>query len=120
MISQHDPKAIYCGGNVLFKSPDRGDNWTTASPDLTTGIDRKTLANMGKAPDKGTLSRIHGVQQYPSITTDSESPLNAQALWVGTEDGVPYVTTGGGGGARPGNSRRMTIDEQRSYAGFAG
>ncbi len=27
MISPHDPKTIYYGGNHLFKSTDRGDTW---------------------------------------------------------------------------------------------
>ena len=37
MISPHDPKTIYYGGNHLFKSTDRGDTWKRLGEDLTTG-----------------------------------------------------------------------------------
>lgn len=96
VISAHDPKTIYYGGNFLFKSTDRGDTWTKVSPDLTTGVDRNTLPIMGKVPDKDTPSRHDGVQHYPCITTISESPLNAAVLWVGTDDGNLQVTRDGG------------------------
>ena len=93
VISAFDPKTIYIGGNFLFKSPNRGDSWTkVGTADLTTGVDRNKLEIMGKAPDKNTRSRHDGVQQYPTITTVSESPLNRNVLWVGTDDGNLQVT----------------------------
>ncbi len=96
VISAHDPKTIYYGGNFLFKSPDRGDSWTKASPDLTTGVDRNKLPIMGKVPDRDTLSRHDGVQHFPCITTISESPRSPQVIWVGTDDGNLQVTRDGG------------------------
>ena len=95
-ISAHDHKTIYYGGNYLFKSTDRGDSWTRLGGDLTTGVDRNKLAIFGKVPDKNTLSRHDGVQDYPTITTISESPLAADVLWVGTDDGNVEVTRDGG------------------------
>ena len=95
-ISAGDHKTIYYGGNYLFKSSDRGDSWTRISGDLTTGVDRNKLAILGKTPDKKTLSRHDGVQDYPTITTLSESPLSANMLWVGTDDGNVQVTRDGG------------------------
>jgi len=38
-------------------------------------VDRNKLQIFGKTPDKSTLSRHDGVQEYPTITTFSESPL---------------------------------------------
>nr|MCU0619478.1 glycosyl hydrolase [Gemmatimonadaceae bacterium] len=35
LVSRHDEKTIYHGGNVLFRSTDRGQSWTPVSPDLT-------------------------------------------------------------------------------------
>jgi photosystem II stability/assembly factor-like uncharacterized protein len=96
VISPHDPKTIYYGGNFLFKSTDRGDNWTKASPDLTSAVDRKTLQIMGKVPDRDTLSRNDGVQQYPCITSISESALSPKVIWVGTDDGNLQMTRDGG------------------------
>jgi photosystem II stability/assembly factor-like uncharacterized protein len=95
LISAFDSKTIYYGGNFLFKSADRGDNWVKVSPDLTTNVDRNTLPIMGKVPDRNTRSRHDGVQQYPAITTVSESPLNKNVLWAGTDDGNLQVTRDG-------------------------
>ncbi|MBI3668732.1 MAG: hypothetical protein HY237_02975, partial [Acidobacteria bacterium] len=96
VISAHDPKTIYYGGNFLFKSTDRGDTWARLSSDLTTGVDRSTLPIFGKPPDKDTLSRNDGIQHYPCITTVSESLLTSSVLWVGSDDGNLQVTRDGG------------------------
>jgi photosystem II stability/assembly factor-like uncharacterized protein len=96
VISSHDPKTIYYGGNDLFMSHDRGDGWTRLGPDLTTGQDRGKLPIMGKVRDKYTLSRDDGVEHWPCITTVSESPLNKDLLWAGTDDGNLQVTRDGG------------------------
>jgi photosystem II stability/assembly factor-like uncharacterized protein len=95
-VSSHDHKTIYYGGNYLFKSTDRGDSWTRLGGDLTTGADRNKLQVFGKTPDKNTLSRHDGVEEYPTITTLNESPLTADVLWVGTDDGNLQVTRDGG------------------------
>jgi photosystem II stability/assembly factor-like uncharacterized protein len=96
VISAHDPKTIYYAGNYLFRSPDRGDSWTRLGPDLTNGQERDKLPIMGKVPDRYTLSRHDGVQQWPAITTISESVLNKDVLWAGTDDGNLQVTRDGG------------------------
>ncbi len=96
VISAHNPKTIYYGGNFLFKSNDRGDTWTKLGGDLTTGVDRGKLAILGKVADKDTLSRNDGVQEFPTITTISESPLTTAVLWVGTDDGNLQVTRDAG------------------------
>ncbi len=96
VISSHDPKTLYYGGNFLFKSTDRGDTWTKLGGDLTTGVDRNSLEIFGKKPGKDTLSRNDGVVWYPTITTVSESPVSASVLWVGTDDGNLQVTRDGG------------------------
>ncbi len=64
----------------MFKSTDRGDYWTRLGGDLTTGADRNKLQIFGKVPDKNTLSRHDGVEEYPTITTLSESPVKANVL----------------------------------------
>ncbi len=95
-VSAHDHKVLYYGGNYLFKSADHGDSWTRLGGDLTTGADRNKLPIFGKTPDKSTLSRHDGVEEYPTITTLSESPLTANVLWVGTDDGNVQVSRDGG------------------------
>ncbi len=96
VVSAHDPKTIYYGGNFIFKSVDRGDGWARISPDLTTGADRNTLPIMGRVPDRQTRSRHDGVANWPAITTLSESPRSPDILWAGTDDGCLQVTRDGG------------------------
>ena len=95
-VSAHEHTTIYYAGNYLFKSTDRGDTWTRLGNDLTTGVDRNKLQISGKTPDKTTLSRHDGVEEYPAITTFSESPLTSNVLWAGTDDGNLQVTRDAG------------------------
>ncbi|MEO7660541.1 MAG: hypothetical protein ABIV48_13080, partial [Pyrinomonadaceae bacterium] len=95
VISTYDSNTIYYGGNFLFKSTTRGDGWTKISPELTTSADRNTMLVMGKVPDKNTRSRHDGVQQFPAISTISESPVNRNVIWAGTDDGNVQVTRDG-------------------------
>jgi photosystem II stability/assembly factor-like uncharacterized protein len=95
-VSVHEHTTIYYGGNYLFKSTDRGDTWTRLGVDLTTGADRNKLQIFGKTPDKTTLSRHDGVEEYPTITTISESPLTSNVLWAGTDDGNLQITRDAG------------------------
>jgi photosystem II stability/assembly factor-like uncharacterized protein len=91
LISPHNPKKIFFGGNRLFISRDRGDNWE-ATPDLTTQTDRDKLPIMGVLPGADTLSRNDGVSHYGTITTISESPLREGVLYAGTDDGLIQVS----------------------------
>ncbi|HYL72910.1 MAG TPA: hypothetical protein VEU96_01840 [Bryobacteraceae bacterium] len=96
MISKYDRKTLYYGGNFVFKSTDQGDNWTRISPDLTSGVNRKTLSIMGrKVEDRTMLSRNDGVAAFPTITTLSESPTRAGILWAGTDDGNLHISRDG-------------------------
>jgi len=95
LISPHDSKTIYYGGNKLFKSKDRGETWE-ASVDLTTQQDREKLPLMGVLPDRKTLSRHDGITYFGDITTISESPIKEGLLYAGTDDGNLQVSRDGG------------------------
>lgn len=95
LISPHDPKTIYYGGNKLFISIDRGETWE-ATVDLTMQQDRKKLSLMGVIPSKDSLSRHDGIAFFGDITTISESSLKQGLLYVGTDDGNLQVSQDGG------------------------
>lgn len=95
VISTHDAKRIYLGGNRVFTSPNRGDTWT-ASGDLTRAEDRDKLPIMGVLPSPDMLSRQDGVSAWGTITTLAESRVTAGLLWAGTDDGVVTMTRDGG------------------------
>jgi photosystem II stability/assembly factor-like uncharacterized protein len=79
LISHHNPEIIYFGGNRLFKSFDRGDNWRVYSPDLTTN----------------DATKIAGNVPHCTITTVSESRLDPGLVLVGTDDGNVQLTQDG-------------------------
>ncbi|HJT15813.1 MAG TPA: hypothetical protein VJ853_00420 [Thermoanaerobaculia bacterium] len=96
VISKYDSNTIYYGGNYLFKSTNRGDDWVRLGPDLTNNEDRYKIPIMGRVVDKYTMSGNDGVENWPCSTTVSESPVNKDVLWVGTDDGNLQVTRDGG------------------------
>jgi photosystem II stability/assembly factor-like uncharacterized protein len=95
VLSPHDPKTIYYGGNRLFGSSDRGDTWTLVTPDLTSAQARDELPIFGKT-SKDFLSRNDGVVHWGTITTIAESPVQRGVLWVGTDDGNLQLSRDGG------------------------
>lgn len=95
VISPHNPRVIYTGGDRFFKSLDRGDTWT-ATADLTKHIDRNTLPIMG-VPGKDPMASKHdGYTNYGYIVTLAESAKLPGVIWIGTDDGNVQVSRDGG------------------------
>ena len=95
ILSPHNSRTIYLGGDRLFRSYDRGDTWV-ASPDLTKNIgrnDRPILGIEGSAP---MASKHDGAASYSNIVTIGESPLVPGIIWVGTNDGNLQVSRDSG------------------------
>ncbi|MGB2988067.1 MAG: glycosyl hydrolase [Phycisphaerae bacterium] len=83
---------LYIGAQFLFRSRDRGESWERISPDLTTDDPekQKQIDSGGLTPDNSTA------ENHCTIFTISESPLNENLIWVGTDDGNLQVTRDGG------------------------
>lgn len=96
LISPHNPKRIYFGSRKLHRSDDRGDSWTTISPDLSKGIDRWTLPVMGRVWGIDAGFDLLAMSAYGNITSISESPLVEGLLYVGTDDGLIQITEDAG------------------------
>jgi photosystem II stability/assembly factor-like uncharacterized protein len=95
VMSPHNPKIVWFGGNRLFKSYNQGDTWM-ASADLTKRIDRNTVTMMGVSGDRTQLSKNDGVTSYSTIISISESPVLPGVVWAGTDDGNLQVSRDGG------------------------
>ncbi len=96
VISRFDNKRIYHAANKLFRSDDRGNNWKVISPDLTKQLDRNKMEVMGRVWGVDAVAKNGSTDVYGNITTVSESALDANMLFVGTDDGALHVTTNGG------------------------
>lgn len=90
-VSPHDPKVIYHGANVLFRSADGGQSWTAISPDLTR--DDKSKETWSGGPITGDNT---GVEIYCTIFVVAESPVRQGVIWAGSDDGLVHVTQDAG------------------------
>ncbi len=71
ILSSHNSRIVYTAGNYVFRSLDRGANLQIISPEIT-------------------------LTSHGSGTAVAESPLNADVLYAGTDDGALWVTRDGG------------------------
>lgn len=91
LISPHDPKTVYTGGNYLFKTTDKGQSWTIISPDLTSDDPEKQQDSGGPISLENT-----GAESHCTIITIAESPIQEGVIWCGTDDGNVQVTLNAG------------------------
>lgn len=96
IISHFDNKRLYFGANKLFRTDDRGDNWTTVSGDLSRGIDRNKLPVMGKVWSVDAVAKNQSTDFYGQLVSIAESWFDENHLVVGTDDGLIHVTNDGG------------------------
>lgn len=71
ILSNHNSKIFYSGGNYVFRSLNQGDDLKRISPEIT-------------------------LTQRGSATALSESPVDPDVLYAGTDDGALWVTRDGG------------------------
>jgi photosystem II stability/assembly factor-like uncharacterized protein len=77
-----DPHTIYIGGDILSRSDDEGQSFTTISPVL------------GGAPGKETNPLY---VDYGTLTTISPAPKSTGTIYAGTDNGALWYTHSGGG-----------------------
>ncbi len=88
-FSAQAPYVLYAGAQVLFRSLDRGAHWQVASPDLSAG--RAGTSDCGGSPVPArALACGYGV-----INTIMPSARDPAELWVGTDDGLVWLTRDG-------------------------
>ncbi len=77
-VSAHNSNVLYTGSQYLLRSEDQGEHWLKISDDLTSNDSQKIAGR--------------GHMMYCTITSIAESPLNADVIWVGTDDGKVHLT----------------------------
>jgi photosystem II stability/assembly factor-like uncharacterized protein len=86
----HDARAVYAGGNVLFRTTDAGMHWTPISPDLTRNLKERQGLTGGLTLD------VTGAETFDTILAVAPSPVAAKQIWIATDDGVVQLTRDGG------------------------
>jgi photosystem II stability/assembly factor-like uncharacterized protein len=89
--SPHDPKVIYHGAQVIFRTANGGQSWDVISPDLTRNDKAKQKWAGGPITGDNT-----GVETYGTVFAIAESPKQKGVIWAGSDDGLVHVTRDGG------------------------
>ncbi|HLA89006.1 MAG TPA: hypothetical protein VJL28_01085 [Gemmatimonadaceae bacterium] len=89
VFSAADPRALFFANNFLWKTVDGGIHWQQISPDLT-----RTTYELPKSI--GKYADPSQVAQRGVIYTIGPSPLDANRIWIGTDDGLIHTTSDGG------------------------
>ena len=91
MFHPADDNVLLFATNVIWKTTNAGQNWEIISPDLTYE-QPKIPASVGiyKTDEMEKMAR-RGV-----IYSLGPSPLNADVIWAGTDDGRVHLTKDGG------------------------
>jgi photosystem II stability/assembly factor-like uncharacterized protein len=90
-ISKHDPSVLYHTSNFVHRSTDEGQTWTLVSPDLTRANPEMLQTAGGPITADQT-----GVEVFATIFVFEESPLAADELWAGSDDGRVHLTRDNG------------------------
>lgn len=96
LVSPHAPTRLYFASHRVWKSENRGDEWTPISGDLTQYQERMLMPIMGKKQSWENPWDIYAMSTYNTVTSLSESPKQEGLLYAGTDDGLIQVTEDGG------------------------
>ncbi len=83
--------AIYFGTQDVFRSRDGGKTWQIISPDLSRAH-TPPLPNL----DAVTRADDNGLTRHGVVYAIAPSPLEANTVWAGTDDGYVWITHDGG------------------------
>jgi photosystem II stability/assembly factor-like uncharacterized protein len=89
LFSPLDPHTLYYAANRLYKTSDGGATWEAISPDLAR-------EEPGIPASVGALHVPNIEHQRGVIYALGASPRNIDTLWVGTDDGLVWLTRDGG------------------------
>jgi photosystem II stability/assembly factor-like uncharacterized protein len=91
VFSRANKKDLYYANQFVFRTSDGAKTWTVISPDLTRAeivipptLDQTAANSTDRNGKRGVVYTI------------APSPLNAQTIWAGTDDGLIHVTSNGG------------------------
>lgn len=82
-------EAIYSSNQFVFRSRDRGKTWQKISPDLAR-MHPPVPATLDAVTARDIDQQMK--DRFGVVYTISPSPLQAQTVWTGTDDGLIYVT----------------------------
>ena len=92
LVSPHDPKTLFFGSQRVWVSNNRGDDWNSISADLTLNQERLELPIMGKVQSWDNPWDVYAMSTYNTITSLSQSPIDKNIIYAGSDDGLIHYT----------------------------
>jgi len=96
LVSPHKPTRLYFASQRVWRSEDRGNDWTAISGDLTRNQDRMRLPLMDRQWSWDAPWDMYAMSDYNTITSLAESPVVEGLLYAGTDDGLIQISDNGG------------------------
>jgi photosystem II stability/assembly factor-like uncharacterized protein len=90
VFSPVDHRTLYFGRQNVFRTRDGGETWQIVSPDLSRARE-STPSNL----DPSTIADDNGVTRHGVVYAIAPSPLRANLIWAGTDDGLVWITHDG-------------------------
>lgn len=87
-VDPHNQNGVFYGSQFLHYSANRGDDWKIISPDLTTNDPEKQQQD----ESGGLTLDATGAENHTTTLAIAPSPVDANVIWVGTDDGNVQVT----------------------------
>jgi len=91
VFSSVNPRALFFGSNVVWKTLNGGKSWAQISPDLTR-TDSIVPASIGIYSNTPQATARHGGVVY----TIAPSYVDINRIWAGSDDGLIHTTSDGG------------------------
>jgi len=79
------------GGEAVFETLDRGVHWKAISGDLTRNEKQHQQVSGGPIDDD-----VSGAENYDTILRIAPSKIDANVIWIGTDDGLVQLSRDGG------------------------
>lgn len=115
LVSPHDPATLFFCSQRVWKSENRGDSWVAISEDLTRNENRFTLPILGKQQSIDNPWDVFAMSNYNTITMIDQSPIDANTIYVGTDDGLIQTTSDGGNSWKTTKASRLSGVPERAY-----
>ncbi|MEM9403053.1 MAG: glycosyl hydrolase [Pseudomonadota bacterium] len=96
LISPHDSKTVFFASQRVWRSDNYGDTWSAISGDLTRDERRVDAPLMGRTWSYDAPWDMFAMSEFNTIVNISQSPLDADLIYAGTDDGLIQVTENGG------------------------
>lgn len=91
ITSPNNPQILYHGAQFVLRSSNGGISWDVISPDLTRNDSSHQVSGGAPYTNEGA-----GGENYNTLSYIAVSPVNANVIWAGSDDGLLHISRDAG------------------------